>query len=155
MARLPKVSTAGYYAHVKRRAATVLTHRQQRRADPTVKILDVHAESAGTYGSPRITAESRERGETVNAKTVAAIMAEIGIEGLSPRTFEVRTTVVDPAASFPPCACPRHSRSHRFRCGVPGDRAGRSSAWASGGRDRAALPHVYATKVELVASVDN
>ncbi|MBF6079524.1 IS3 family transposase [Nocardia beijingensis] len=102
MARLLKVSTSGYYARVKRKSATVLTPRQQRRADLAVKILDVHAESEGTYGSPRTTAELRERGETVNAKTVAAIMAEIGIEGISPRTFKVRTTVVDPAASFPP-----------------------------------------------------
>jgi putative transposase len=102
MARLLGVSTSGYYAHVKRAAATVLTPRQQRRADLAVKILDVHADSDGTYGSPRITAELRERGETVNEKTVAAIMAEIGIEGISPRTFKVRTTVADPAASFPP-----------------------------------------------------
>ena len=53
----------------------------------------------GPRGSP---AELRDRGETVNEKTVAAIMAEIGIEGISPRTFKVRTTVVDPTASFPP-----------------------------------------------------
>ncbi|MFQ6330972.1 IS3 family transposase [Nocardia sp. CWNU-33] len=101
MARLLKVSTSGYYSHVKRCAATIMTPRQQRRADLTVKILDVHAESDGTYGSPRITTELRERGETVSAKTVAAIMAEIGIEGISPRTFKVRTTVADPGASFP------------------------------------------------------
>jgi putative transposase len=67
-----------------------------------VKILDVHADSDGTYGSPRITSELRERGETVNEKTVAAVMAGIGIEGISPRTFKLRTTVTDPAASFPP-----------------------------------------------------
>jgi putative transposase len=102
MARLLGVSTSGYYAHVKRAAATVLTPRQQRRADLAVKILDVHTDSEGTYGSPRITSELRERGETVNEKTVAAIMAEIGIEGISPRTFKVRTTVADPTASFPP-----------------------------------------------------
>ncbi|WIX76923.1 IS3 family transposase [Amycolatopsis carbonis] len=101
MARLLGVSTSGYYAYGKRAAATVLTPRQQRRADLAVKILDVHAESDGTYGSPRITTELRERGEVVNEKTVAAIMAEIGIEGISPRTFKVRTTVADPAASFP------------------------------------------------------
>jgi putative transposase len=100
MARLLDVSTSGYYAYMKRAAATV-SPRQQRRADLAVKILDVHAESDGTYGSPRITTELRERGETVNEKTVAAIMAEIGIEGISPRTFKVRTTVADPAASFP------------------------------------------------------
>jgi putative transposase len=102
MARLLGVSTSGYYAYVKRAAATVLTPRQQRRADLAVKILDVHAESDGTYGSPRITTELRDRGETVNGKTVAAIMAQIGIEGISPRTFKVRTTVTDPRASFPP-----------------------------------------------------
>jgi putative transposase len=102
MARLLDVSTSGYNQWRKRRAAMDLTPRQQRRADLTVKILDVHAESDGTYGSPRITSELRDRGEVVNAKTVAAIMAEIGIEGISPRTFKVRTTVVDPAASFPP-----------------------------------------------------
>jgi transposase InsO family protein len=102
MARLLEVSTSGYYAYVKRAAAEVLTPRQQYRADLAVKVLDVHTETKGTYGSPRITAELRDRGDTVNEKTVAAIMAEIGIEGISPRTFKVRTTVVDPNASFPP-----------------------------------------------------
>jgi transposase InsO family protein len=102
MARLLGVSASGYYAYMTRAAATKLTPRRQRRADLAVKILDVHTESDGTYGSPRITAELRARGETVNEKTVAAIMAGIGIEGISPRTFKVRTTVVDPAASFPP-----------------------------------------------------
>jgi putative transposase len=88
MARLLNVSTSGYYAHVTRAAATMLTPLRQRRADLAVRILDVHTDSDGTYGSPLITAELRERGETVNKKTVAAIMAEIGIEGISPRTFK-------------------------------------------------------------------
>ncbi|MEU7764525.1 IS3 family transposase [Nocardia sp. NPDC049190] len=102
MARLLGVSASGYYAYVKRCTATVLTSRQQRRADLAVKILDVHAESDGTYGSARITAELRARGEMVSAETVAAIMSRIGIEGISPRTFKARTTITDPAASFPP-----------------------------------------------------
>ncbi|MQY32046.1 IS3 family transposase [Nocardia aurantia] len=102
MARLLDVSTSGYYDWKKRSATIELTPRQQRRADLTVKIVEVHAGSDGTYGSPRITAELREQGERVSAKTVAAIMAEIGLEGISPRTFKVRTTVADPAASYPP-----------------------------------------------------
>jgi putative transposase len=102
MARLLDVSESGYYAYVKRRAATVLTPRQQRRADLEVKITQVHKDSAGTYGSPRVTAELREQGEIVTEKTVAKIMAAIGLEGISPRTFKVKTTVQDPAASFPP-----------------------------------------------------
>jgi hypothetical protein len=96
------VSTSGFYAWRKRAAATEPTPRQQRRADLAVKILDAHTDSDGAYGSPRITSELRERGEMVNEKTVAAIMAGIGIEGISPRTFKLRTTVTDPAASFPP-----------------------------------------------------
>jgi putative transposase len=102
MARLLGVSASGYYAYVKRTAATVLTPRQQRRADLEVKITQVHRESDGTYGSPRVTAELRDQGEVVTEKTVAKIMADIGIEGISPRTFKVKTTVVDPTASFPP-----------------------------------------------------
>ncbi|AHH98668.1 IS3 family transposase [Kutzneria albida] len=102
MARLLGVSTSGYYAHVKRAAASVLTPRQQRRADLEVKITQAHKDSNGTYGSPWITAELRDQGEVVTAKTVAKIMASIGLEGISPRTFKVKTTVVDPTASFPP-----------------------------------------------------
>jgi transposase InsO family protein len=102
MARLLGVSPSGYYAYVKRTAATVLTQRQQRRADLEVKITEVHKESGSTYGSPRVTAELRDQGVLVTEKTVAKIMAAIGIEGISPRTFKVRTTVVDPRASFPP-----------------------------------------------------
>ncbi|WP_327141149.1 IS3 family transposase [Nocardia sp. NBC_01327] len=102
MARLLSVSTSGFYAWCQRAAATVLTDRQQRRADLTVKIQVVHTDSDGTYGAPRITAELREQGDRVSEKTVAAIMAEIGLAGISPRTFKIRTTITDPAASFPP-----------------------------------------------------
>ena len=102
MARLLGVSTSGYYTYVKRVTATVLTRRQQRRADLEVKITGVHQDSRGTYGSPRVTAELRDQGEVVTEKTVAKIMASIGLEGISPRTFKVKTTVVDPTASFPP-----------------------------------------------------
>lgn len=102
MARLLQVSKSGYHAWVNRCSATILTVRKRRRADLTAKIIEVHAESAGTYGSPRITDELRDQGERVSAKTVARIMASIGLEGISPRTFKARTTVQDPAASFPP-----------------------------------------------------
>ncbi|MFD6161069.1 IS3 family transposase [Nocardia sp. NPDC060256] len=102
MARLLQVSRAGYYQYVKRTAATFLTDREQRRADLEVKIVAAHRGSGGVYGSPRITAELRAAGERVSQKTVAKVMAEIGVTGISPRTFTTRTTIVDPAASFPP-----------------------------------------------------
>lgn len=102
MARLLGVSTSGYYKRVNRSAIEELSDREQRKADLTVKITTHHRDSGGTYGSPRITADLRAAGEHVSEKTVAKIMAEIGLAGISPRTFKVRTTVVDPTASFSP-----------------------------------------------------
>jgi len=72
-----------------------------------------HQDSCGTCGLPRITAELRDQGELVTAKTVAKIMPSIGIEGISPRAFKMKTTVVDPAASFPPDLVDRHFEPRR------------------------------------------
>ncbi|MEV6800496.1 IS3 family transposase [Micromonospora rifamycinica] len=102
MARLLEVSASGFYAWARRAAAPEPTPRQRRRAALTVRIRAIHAGSRGTYGSPRVTAELRARGERVSEKTVASVMAGIGIEGISPRTFKVRTTVPDSQAVFPP-----------------------------------------------------
>ncbi|MGU3502996.1 IS3 family transposase [Mycobacterium sp. C31M] len=103
------------------RAATdELTKSNQRKADLTLKIVTHHRDSGGTYGSPRITADLRAAGEQVSEKTVAKIMAEIGVAGISPRTFK----------SLPPWSILRR-RSHRIwssvsliraapmRCGAP------------------------------------
>ncbi|WP_431941712.1 IS3 family transposase [Nocardia grenadensis] len=102
MARLLNVSRSGYYEYRKRCRSPSLTARAQRRADLAVEIMAHHRESDSTYGAPRITADLRAAGERVTEKTVAKIMASMGIEGISPRTFKVATTVVDPGASFPP-----------------------------------------------------
>lgn len=101
MSGLLDVSTSGFYKHQGRSVRTQLNERRQRRADLEVKILDIHKESNGVYGAPRITAELRAAGEIVTEKTVAKIMRDLGVVGISPRTFKVRTTVVDPFASFP------------------------------------------------------
>ena len=101
MAQLFGASTSGYYKHLQILASDRVTPRMQRRRDLEVKILAQHRASRGTYGSPRSTACLRDEGERVSENTVAKIMAELGIEGISPRTFKT-TTQVDPAASFPP-----------------------------------------------------
>ncbi|OMC40106.1 integrase [Mycobacterium sp. GA-1841] len=101
MATLLGVSTSGYYKHLHRLRTAEPTPRAQRRRDLEVKILAHHKDSRGTYGSPRITADLHAAGEQVSVNTVAAIMAALGIEGISPRTFKT-TTVVDLSASFPP-----------------------------------------------------
>lgn len=102
LSELLGVSRSGYYAWEARQRRTEPTPRQQWRRDLEVKILTHWQESRRTYGSPRITADLHATGVSVSVNTVAAIMAEMGIEGISPRTFKVKTTVVDPAASFPP-----------------------------------------------------
>ena len=61
------------------------------------RIRMVHAETDGTYGAPRITAELREQGTPVNHKRVARIMTRFGVQGLRLRR-RTRTTIPDPAA---------------------------------------------------------
>ena len=55
------------------------TPRQARRAQLTVVIQRVFDASGRSYGSPRVQAELRETGWRVSAKTIAAIMRELGL----------------------------------------------------------------------------
>lgn len=102
MARLLEVSRAGFYKWRQVSNRPDLTTTQQARAELQVKIISHHADSDGTYGSPRITADLREAGIQVSVNTVAAHMRSMGLAGISPRTFKVRTTIADHEAVFPP-----------------------------------------------------
>ncbi len=98
MAGLLAVSRSGYYAWAAREAAGP-SPAQRRRAELTVKIADFHADSDRVYGSPRILADLREDGEQVSRKTVAKLMHQAGIVGISPRKFTPTTTVGGPDLS--------------------------------------------------------
>ncbi|MDI9884642.1 IS3 family transposase [Streptomyces sp. HNM0645] len=75
----------------------------RERADAALaeRIRAVHAESDGTYGRPRITAELREDGERANHKRVGRVMRKYGIARLRLRKRQV-TTVPEPSAAAIP-----------------------------------------------------
>nr|WP_157635546.1 IS3 family transposase [Tetrasphaera japonica] len=94
MAELLGVSRSGYYAWAARRDAAP-GPRQARRADLLGKIKVAHDASDAVNGAPRITADLREAGEVVSVKTVARLMRENDIRGISPRPWRPVTTLAD------------------------------------------------------------
>jgi putative transposase len=76
------VSASAFYAWAAKGEQRVAEHAQ---AELVAKIRAIHAESGGTYGSPRVTAELRRRGWRVNHKRVERLMAAHGIVGHRPR----------------------------------------------------------------------
>lgn len=94
MVDLLEVSRSGYYAWVARKE-TEPGQRAARRADLTVKIKVAHDASDGVNGAPRITADLREAGEVVSRKTVAKLMRDNDIRGISPRPWQPVTTIAD------------------------------------------------------------
>lgn len=92
--RVLNVSRSGYYDSVGRPASAL-----QQENEYLVKLIErIHAESRGTYGSPRVHAElTLGLGMTVNVKRVARLMRQAGIQGLYRRRGR-GCTVRDPAA---------------------------------------------------------
>ena len=129
MARLLGVSRSGYYDWAHRQAAGP-SPAQQRRSDLTAKIITHHADSDQVYGSPRILADLREAGEQVSAKTVAKLMRQAGIAGISPRGFVPghHPARAGPAAGRRPGRPPLRPRPAEpgldLRHHLPGHRAG-------------------------------
>jgi len=97
MCRQLEVSSSGYYAWKKRRPS----RRAQEDAVLVEKIKQVHQESRGTYGSPRILDDLKEEGFEVGRRRVARLMQENGITGTTPKRFKVTT---DSSHDFPVAA---------------------------------------------------
>ncbi len=95
MVELLEVSRSGYYAWADRQARAELGPRAARRADLSVKIKVAHDASDGVNGAPRILADLRDAGEVVSRKTVAKLMRESDIRGISPRPWHPVTTIAD------------------------------------------------------------
>ena len=87
MCRVLEVSRAGYYAWRGRGPS----ERDEQNVELVAEIVEIHDESRGTYGSPRVHAELRERGFEVSRKRVEKQMREQGIVGRRRPRFR-RTT---------------------------------------------------------------
>ncbi len=91
--RLLEVSRSAYYERKK----AVPSPRELGDAELNEKITAIHAESKGTYGSPRVHQELRKRGVECGRRRVRRLMRRAGLEGRCKKRWR-QTTVPDPAA---------------------------------------------------------
>jgi transposase InsO family protein len=81
-------SRSGYYAWCARPQAA----REQQDAILAEAITEVHDQSRGTYGSPRVHAELKQRGVQVGKKRIARLMRDRGLAARRKRRFRPSTT---------------------------------------------------------------
>ncbi|MFI2415071.1 IS3 family transposase [Streptomyces sp. NPDC018947] len=93
------LNRSSYYKWLSGRKAR--SSRQSEDRLLAERIREVHGESGGAYGSPRVTAELRAKGLRINEKRVARVMRTFSITGIRLRR-RVRTTVPDPTTSQVP-----------------------------------------------------
>ena len=92
-----EVSTSGYYESRTKQPGP----RAQRHLRIQQAVVQVHAESHGTYGSIKIAQVLRERDylESACRNTVAATMQELGLSSCVSKAFRPTTTQADPSKS--------------------------------------------------------
>jgi putative transposase len=91
------VSRAGYYAWKDRSPSP----QAMRDAQLSEQIADIHRESQGTYGWPRVHAELRHCGVRASRKRVARLMRQAGLSGMV-RRRKGRTTICVPGIATAP-----------------------------------------------------
>ncbi len=89
---LLEVSRAAFYQWVKH----IPSGRTTKDRALTPRITEIHEESRGTYGAPRVHAVLRRDGVATSTKRVARLMRQEGLYGRRRRRFK-RTTITDPA----------------------------------------------------------
>ena len=88
LCKMLEVSRAGFYAWRARPESK--RARDDRELGKT--IAKIHTDSRGTYGSPRVYAELKDRDLAIGKKRVARIMRENGIKARRRRPFKPQTT---------------------------------------------------------------
>jgi transposase InsO family protein len=94
---LLQVSRSAYYAD----RTSGPSSREQRDAELTAKIIEIHDESTQTYGSPRVHHELLDQGVRCSRKRVVRLMQAADRHGRVPRRWK-KTTIPDPDASTRP-----------------------------------------------------
>jgi transposase InsO family protein len=87
MCRVLQVSRSGFYAWCRRPAA----ERTRQDQALSLEVAAIHAESRGRYGSPRVHAELRARGQRTARKRVARLMRLQGLRARSRRRYRCTT----------------------------------------------------------------
>ena len=90
---LLEVSRAAYYQWSQHNECA----REREDQVLAERVRDIHTDSKGTYGTPRVHAELRKEGMRVSRKRVARLMRLQNLVGRCRRRFQ-RTTVADPQA---------------------------------------------------------
>jgi helix-turn-helix protein len=104
--RLLKVSRAACY----QRRAGVPSPRAAADAAITARITSIHAESKGTYGSPRIHRVLRRQDVACGKRRVARLMRAAGLEGRRKKRWRT-TTIPGPAGPGAPGPDPARFRA--------------------------------------------
>lgn len=81
------VSPSGYYARRRRQE----TRRAREDRQLKQRILSIHAEMKGRYGTPRIERSLRRQGVRTSRKRVARLRRELGLRARTPRRYRVTT----------------------------------------------------------------
>ena len=88
MCKAFKVSRSGYYDWLHRKPSV----RRIQTQEVLRLIREIHKESKGRYGSPKITRELHKRGLQVSRPRVAKLMKKAGIRSIVHKKFRVKTT---------------------------------------------------------------
>ena len=112
MCRMLRVSAAGYYAWRGRRKGRIAA-RQLRRTLLVEQIRQVHSQSRGVYGSPRVHRQLLRQGIGCCENTVAKLMKQHQIRSKIKRRFRLRTTDSDHSHPLAPNVLNRNFAQRR------------------------------------------
>lgn len=88
MANVLDISLSGFYDFVNRPVSKRFLENQKILKE----IIKIEEETFGTYGSPRVTEELKEKDILVNHKKIESIMKENNISAMKSKIFRVKTT---------------------------------------------------------------